>query len=77
MIMYAVIGIDLIAKKDNKTYAIQVKSNSNFSNLKHIKTFAKSGNYQIILAYKKQNEWVFMNENLKMHICFKIVLILE
>jgi len=56
MIMDAVIGIDLIAKKDNKTYVIQVKSSNNFSNLKHIKTFANSRNYEIILAYKKQNK---------------------
>ena len=65
MIMDAVIGIDLIATKDNKTYAIQVKSNNNFLNLKHIKTFANSRNYEIVLAYKKQNQWIFMNENLE------------
>jgi len=56
MIMDAVIGIDLIATKFNKTYVIQVKSNSNFSNLKYIKAFANSRNYEIILAYKKQNK---------------------
>ena len=65
MIMDAVIGIDLIATKNNKTYVIQVKSKNNFSNLKHIKTFAHSRNYEIVLAYKKQNEWIFMNENLE------------
>jgi hypothetical protein len=56
MITDAIIGVDLIAKKDNKTYVIQVKSNNKFSNLKHIKTFANSRNYEIVLAYKKQNE---------------------
>ena len=65
MIMDAVVGVDLIAKKDNKTYVIQVKSSNNFSNLKHIKTFANSRNYEIVLAYKKQNQWIFMNENLE------------
>lgn len=65
MIIDAVIGVDLIATKFNKTYVIQVKSNNNFSNLKHIKAFANSRNYEIILAYKKQNQWIFMNENLE------------
>lgn len=65
MIMDAVIGVDLMAEKDNKTYVIQVKSNNNFSNLKYIKTFANSRNYEIVLAYKKQNQWIFMNENLE------------
>ena len=65
MIMDAVIGVDLIAKKDNKTYVIQVKSNNNFSNLKHIKTFANSRKYEIVLAYKQQKQWIFMNEHLE------------
>lgn len=63
LILDAIIGIDLIASKNSKTYVIQVKPNNNFSNIKHIKTYAAKRNYEIIFAYKQQNNWIFFRQN--------------
>lgn len=63
MLMDAVIGVDLIAAKNNKTYVIQVKPNNKFTNFKHIKTYANNKNYEVVFAYKNQQKWIFIDKN--------------
>ncbi|MDC8919271.1 hypothetical protein PT306_02660 [Metamycoplasma hyosynoviae] len=65
LMLDAIIGIDLIASFNDKTYVIQVKPNNKFNNLKHIKTYATKRNYYVIFAYKKQNKWFFYDKNMK------------
>ncbi|WP_444704918.1 hypothetical protein ACT1UH_02915 [Mycoplasma sp. 332] len=62
MIMDAVIGVDLIASKNNKTYVIQVKPNNIFENAKFIQKFADKRNYLVVFAYKRKEKWFFLNK---------------
>ena len=64
LILDAIVGIDLIASKDNITYVIQVKPNDKFNNIKHIKTYANNHHFKTIFAYKIQKNWYFLNENM-------------
>lgn len=52
----AIIGVDLIATRDNITYLIQVKPSNHFINLKHIKAYGNNHNYKIVLAFKQSNK---------------------
>ncbi|MDD1378808.1 hypothetical protein PT306_00785 [Metamycoplasma hyosynoviae] len=63
LVLDAVIGVDLIATKNNVNYAIQVKPNNKFSNLKQIVKYAKSRGFKVILAYKIASKWVFIDQN--------------
>ncbi|MGY6172324.1 hypothetical protein ACW95P_03205 [Candidatus Mycoplasma pogonae] len=59
----AVWQVDLIAKKDNKTFYIQLKSNLNLSDsdIKRLKTFAINQNAIPILSIKYKNHFEHKN----------------